>query len=79
MSFGVGKRVHVMFTSDGVVVDAPGVVSRVCISNPDAWVTLDERHANAAVHPFGVEEGARGRKVRVYWDDVRPVDKGRAK
>lgn len=62
------QRVVVKQNVDGIVINAEGVVARLCISHGAAWVALDQRCGNGAAHPFPVGDN-RATHVKVYPED----------
>ena len=53
-----------------IVGGALGTVRRPLMSEPAAWVKLDERNADERLHPFPSDDATRNRHTFVYPDDV---------
>lgn len=76
-SFHDGQRVKVLRNEKGIAVGAVGTVKRLRRNDNGAWVELDRRHKNEAVHPFPKGDD-RARHVLAYPEDCEmPMQTGR--
>lgn len=67
-SFHDEQRVKVLRNEKGIAVGAVGTVKRLRRNDNGAWVELDRRHKNEAVHPF-LKGDTRDRHVLAYPED----------
>ena len=56
-----------------IVGGALGTVRRPLMSEPAAWVDLDERQTDDRLHPFPADDVRRARHTLAYPDDVSTV------
>jgi len=66
--FKRGDRVVVRQTAEGNVINAPGRVERMRMGDDGAWIALDQRQGDPAVHPFPADD-RRGTHVLAFPDD----------
>lgn len=71
--FHDGQRVMVWIDENGFAVNAVGTVVRRRMRDNSAFIALDQRQHNEAIHPFPAsDEYGRGTHVAAYPDGCSP-------
>jgi hypothetical protein len=58
-------------TAEGHVINAVGHVERLRMGDGGAWIALDQRQGDSAVHPFPADD-RRGTHVLAFPEDCDP-------